>query len=52
MDEKIETFLEEIADLRKQFNSTVNEMKGGQSGKSAVSKELRQHYDEFKKWND
>jgi prefoldin subunit 5 len=27
-------------------------MKGGQSGKSAVSKELRQHYDEFKKWND
>jgi hypothetical protein len=27
-------------------------MKGGQAGKGGVSKELKGHFDELKKWND
>jgi len=27
-------------------------MRGGQSGKGSVSKELKDHFDELKRWND
>lgn len=52
IDERIDELNKDFSEAQIKYGETSQEMKGGQAGKGGVSKELKGHFDELKKWND